>query len=154
MAIKQSDAAFGKAAAPAPHFAGEAVTKRYAIQVSAAPSVGDIFELAPIPANCRVADMVLDTSDLDTNGAPAMVLDVGIMSGAWSDTDQARTCGAEFFSASNLAQSGGVARPSIASAYRTGFTDTDRSIGVKVTTAAATFAAGFIGLTVTVVAAD
>ncbi|UYZ08272.1 hypothetical protein CFBP5507_04490 [Agrobacterium salinitolerans] len=131
-----------------PSTAGEAVAIRFSHQLAAAPAAGDILELACIPSNCRVADIILDMDDLDSNGAPAMVVDVGIMSGDFGKEDNARTCGAEFFSASNLAQAGGVARPTLKTAYRTTASNVDRGIGVKFTTAAATFQAGAIGLTV------
>lgn len=131
-----------------PSTAGEAVAIRFSHQLTNAPAVGDILELACIPSNCRVAEIILDMDDLDTNGAPAIVADVGIMSGDFGKEDNARTCGAEFFSGSNLGQAGGVARPTLKTAYRTTASNVDRGIGVKFTTAAATFVPGIIGLTV------
>lgn len=131
-----------------PSTAGEAVAIRFSHQLTNAPAGGDILELACIPSNCRVADIILDMDDLDSNGAPTIIADVGIMSGDFGKEDNARTCGAEFFSASNLAQAGGVARPTLKTAYRTTASNVDRGIGVKFTTAAATFAPGIIGLTV------
>lgn len=131
-----------------PSTAGEAVAIRFSHQLAAAPAAGDILELACIPSNCRVADIILDMDDLDSNGAPTIIADVGIMSGDFGKEDNARTCGAEFFSGSNLAQAGGVARPTLKTAYRTTASNVDRGIGVKFTTAAATFQAGAIGLTV------
>ncbi|MBB3947044.1 hypothetical protein GGQ73_003008 [Rhizobium skierniewicense] len=148
MALIQSKYAKGTEALSYPSNAGEAVAIRFSHQVANAPAAGDILELACIPSNCRVVDIVLDSDDLDTNGAPTMLLDVGIMSGGFSDENPARTCGAEFFSGANAAQTGAVARPTLKSAYRTTPSNIDRSIGIKFTTAAATFAAGQIGLTV------
>ena len=121
---------------------------RLAKLLPSAPAAGDILELACIPSNCRVADIILDMDDLDSNGAPTIIADVGIMSGDFGKEDNARTCGAEFFSGSNLAQAGGVARPTLKTAYRTTASNVDRGIGVKFTTVAATFQAGAIGLTV------
>jgi len=69
------------------------------------------------------------------------------MSGAWGDGG-VRTCGNEFFAASTTPQAGGAARPTAAAAYRVARSDQRRSIGVKINTAAATGAAGTIGLTV------
>ncbi len=131
-----------------PSTAGEAVAIRFSHQLTSAPAVGDILELACIPSNCRVAEIIPDLDDLDSNGAPAILFDIGIMSGSFGQEDNARTCGAEFFSGSNLAQAGGVARPTLKTAYRTTQSSIDRGIGVKFTTAAATFQAGVIGLTV------
>jgi hypothetical protein len=131
-----------------PSTAGEAVAIRFSHQLTGAPVVGDILELGCIPSNCRVAEIILDVDDLDSNGAPTVLFDVGIMSAAFGLEDNARTCGAEFFSGSNLAQAGGVARPTLKTAYRTTQSSIDRGIGVKFTTVAATFQAGVIGLTV------
>lgn len=148
MGLKQSDAALGKIPIAYPSCAGETVTQRFSFTAPANIAQGDIIELAPIPPGVRVVDIVIDSDDLDT-GTPAILLDVGIMSGAWGSNDGARTCGAEFFDGVDVAKAGGVARPTLASAYRQAAADTERSIGVKIDTAAATGAAGEIGLTVT-----
>lgn len=150
MAILKSEAAKGLVNVAFPGSAGEAITQRYSMTVPTTVEADDILELAPIPPNCRVVDMVVDCDDLDT-GTPAIVVDIGIMSGEWGEGG-ARTVGAEFFSASNIGQAGGVARPSLASAYRTGTSDKARSIGVKIATVAATAQAGQIGITLTVAA--
>lgn len=131
-----------------PSTAGEAVAIRFSHLLASAPAAGDILELACIPSNCRAAEIVLDMDDLDSNGAPTILADVGIMSGDFGKEDNARTCGAEFFSGSNLGQAGGVARPTLKTAYRTTASNVDRGIGVKFTTVAATFVPGIIGLTV------
>ncbi len=151
MAIHKSPAALGKLNIAYPGFAGQAVTFRYAMNVPANVLADDILELAPIPPNCRVAEIVLDSDDLDTHGTPTMAFDVGIMSGQWGE-DGARTVGAEFFDGITTPRTGGVARPTLASAYRTVASELTRSIGVKVAAAAATGAVGTVGLTVTVVA--
>lgn len=150
MAIIQSDAAKGKLNVPYPGYAGQAVKVRYSMPVPTTVDDGDILELAPIPPNCRVVDIVLDTDDLDSHGTPAMSIDVGIMSGEWGNPAQDRTCGDEFIAASTTPRTGGVVRPSTAGAYRTGKSDKARSIGVKIVAKAATAAAGSVGLTVTV----
>lgn len=148
MAIRKSFAALGRIAIAYPSIAAHVVAQRFAFTVPANIPQGDIIELAPIPPHCRVVDIVLDSAKLDTNGAAAIAVDVGIMSGNWGDDDPDRTVGAEFFAASDVAQAGGVARPTLASAYKQGASDVARSIGVKIATAAATGAAGEIGLTV------
>lgn len=148
MALIQSKYAKGIVSVAYPSIAGAAVAQRFSHVLAAALAVGDIIELAAIPAGCRVVDVIFDSDDLDTNGAPAMAFDVGIMSGGFGDENPARTCGAEFFAASNVAQAGTVARPTLKSAFRTTPSTIDRSIGIKCTTAAATFQAGQLGLTV------
>lgn len=147
MGLIQSQYAKGIVSPPYPAFAGAVVAFRFAHTLSAAPAQNDIIELAPLYAGLRVIDMVLDSDDLDSG--TAMLLDVGIMSGAWQENNGARTCGAEFFSASSLPQAGGVAVPTLKTAYRTAPAGADRSIGVKINTAAGTFIpGGQIGLTV------
>jgi hypothetical protein len=150
MAIKRSDYALGTKDTPYPEIAGAATVHRFAMAVAANIVAGDILELAIIPAGTRPIDLVIDVDSLDAGAG--LVFDVGIMSGEVGDPDAARTCGAEFFAASTLGQDGGVARPSLASAYRVSKANVARSIGIKVTTAAATAQAGSIGITLTVAA--
>lgn len=148
MALIQSKYAIGTLMTPFPAYAGHVIAKRFLHTFIAAPALNDILELAPIPPECRVLDMILTSTDMDSGGSPAILLDVGVMSGAWQDPDSARTCGAEFFSASNIAQAGGMARPTLRTAFEVAPASTYRSIGVKINTAAATFVAGTLGLTV------
>lgn len=150
MSLILSKYAKGLIALPYPSAADDATGIRFSHTLSTAPALGDILELGVIPAGCRVIDLIFDGDDLDADAAPVIVADVGIMSGTFGSEDDTRTCGAEFFSGSTLLQSGGVERPTLKSAYRTTKASTDRGIGVKFTTAPATFAAGTIGLTVIV----
>lgn len=149
MTLYQTPVAKRQVVAPYPDCAGDVVATRFTYAFGANPSVGDIIELGVLPAGLRVIDMILDSDDLDTNGAPTMAFDVGFMSGDFGVNDPARTCGAEFYSGSNVAQSGASGgHPTLKTAYRTSPVQYDRSIGLKVTAAAATFAAGTVGLTV------
>lgn len=123
--------------------AGEEVAQLFEIALPAAALVAnDIIELGVLPAYNSISDAILVCDDLDTGGTPALAFDVGIMSGEVGDKDSVRTCGAEIFAASNVGQAGGVARTTLASAFTIAATDKDRSIGVKITTAAATQAVG------------
>lgn len=147
MTVRQNDASMGSLALPYPSMAGQVVAHRFTYTVPTSIVEGDIIDMAPIPIGCRVVDMILDSQDLDT-GTPAILLDVGVMSGAFGETG-ARTCGAEFFSGSTVAQAGGVARPTLRSAFTVAASaSVERSIGVKIATDAATAQAGEIGLTV------
>lgn len=145
MTLYQSQYAKGVISAPYPAFAGAVVAHRFSHTITAALAAGDIIELAPLFNGVRVIDMILDSDDLDSGAA--MLIDIGIMSGNWQANDGARTCGAEFFSASNLPQAGGVVRPTLKTAFRTAPIGADRSIGIKINAAAAGFLAGNIGLT-------
>jgi hypothetical protein len=147
MTIHQSEAAKGRKPIPNPLQAGEVVSFRETFTVPADIVEGDIIELVPLPNGCVLVDAILDVDDLDT-GTPAIVLDVGVMSGNWGDTAQDRTNGDELFDGITTAQAGGVARPTLATAFRIAATTNDRSIGVTIVTDAATAAAGVIGLRV------
>ena len=63
-----------------------------------------------------IADAILICDDLDSNGSPAITLDVGLLTGTVGDATNSRTCGAEIFSASTAAQTGAVARPTLKTA--------------------------------------
>lgn len=123
--------------------AGEEVAQMFEFTLPAtALAAGDIIELGVLPANNAPSDAILVSDDLDSGGAPAIAFDVGIMSGVVGDKDSVRTCGNELFAASNVGQAGGVARATAASAFTIAATDNDRSIGVKITTAAQAQIAG------------
>lgn len=151
MTIHQSEWAKGRFNVPYPSCAGETVTVRGYFTVPANIVELDIIELLCLPNGCRPVDVIIDSDDLDT-GSPAIVWDVGIMSGTWGDDDPARTCGNELFASVNVSQAGGVARPTKKEAYRIARSGADRSIGLKLVTDAATAAAGEIGLTLSYVA--
>jgi hypothetical protein len=148
MTLTQSKYAKGIIPIAYPSIAGAVSAMRFSHSVAAAPAVGDIIELGVIPAGTRVVDILIDSDDLDTDGAPTISWDVGVMSGAFGDDDQARTCGNQFFVASTVSRAGGVERASKATAFRTASSGNDRSIGIKCAAVAAAFAAGQVGLTV------
>ncbi len=150
MAIFQSDAAKGLQTPPNAHLAGvENVTNYSYTFATSGYSVNDIIELACIPAGHRVVEVVEVADDLDSHGTPTFAYDIGVMSGKWQDpTSGSRTCGAEFFSGDTTGRAGGVARPTLASAYRVGGAAVARSIGLKINALPATAAAGKIDLIV------
>jgi hypothetical protein len=142
MTIYQSLWATSQRNTPYGDCAGDEVCELFEFALtSTALATGDIIELAVLPATHAPSDAILISDDLDTNGAPTIAFDVGIMSGDVGDAVSARTCGNELFSASTLGQAGGVARTTLATAFTIAGTDGHRSIGVKITTAAATQAA-------------
>lgn len=133
--------------------AGNVIVNDYFYDLPTAQNVtGDIIDMGVLPAYMTVSDVVLVADDIDS-GAGA-VLDVGIMSGSPGDTNTDRTCGAEIFSGATTGQAGGVARPTLASAFKILATEADRSIGVKIATQSATAVAGRIRLRVFMHAAD
>lgn len=137
-----------------PDCAGDVVVNRYVIDLAATPlkgvtlAVGDILDIGLIPALSTVTDVIIDSDDLDTGGSPAIAFDVGVLTGT-PGTTGSRTCGNEFFAATNVAQAGGVANMVKASGYRVAPAATDTSVGIKITAAAATQAtSGKIGVSV------
>jgi len=112
--------------------------------------VNDIIEMCPLPAGYVVSDLLLDTTDLDTDTA-AITLDVGLLSGAYRANSNSSTMGAEYIAGSTAGQAGGLARMSAAGSTKVAPTTGDRAIGVKCAVAPATGATtGVIRLTVTV----
>lgn len=153
MAIRQSKHALNQIAVAVSDGANRLVVNDYFYDLPTAQNVtGDIIEMGILPAYHTVTDVMLITGDLD--GGTAMVLDAGLMSGTPGDAVSARTCGAELFSGAATAQTGGVARPTLPSAFTILPTETDRSIGVKIATQAGTPAAGRVRLRVVMHAAD
>ena len=104
--------------------------------------INDVIEFAILPAGYVPVDAILATEDVDSGGAPAMTLDLGLISGVAGLADNARTCGNEAFAASTVAQTGGLARPTKANFAMIAPTDADRGIGIKVAAAAATLVVG------------
>lgn len=145
----QTDYAKGGIIAPTPDNAGEVVSYRAEIDLATTDlTLNNIIEMGPLPGDCDLVDVILDADDLDSNGAPAITLDVGIMSGDFGVSAGARTCGAELLSAVTTAQAGGVVRPTLKTAFRIARSHVDRGIGVKIGAAPATAQAGTLGLTV------
>lgn len=141
-----------------PDCAGDVVVNRYEADLASTPlkgvtlAVNDIIDMGIIPASSVPVDVIIDSDDLDTGGSPALAFDVGVITGTPGDAVGSRTCGAEFFSASTLAQAGGVARTSLKTAFRIAPAGFDRSIGIKITAAAATQAtSGKLGVSLHVI---
>lgn len=141
MAIKVSKVSDGQLSVVIPDCAGEVVQNVYEFDTAGVTlAEGDIIDIGVLPAYATVADAIIVTDDLDTNVTPTLTLDVGIMSGDVGTTGS-RTCGAELFSGSTIARTGGTERMSAKTGFRIAKVAYDRSIGVKVTAAAATAAA-------------
>ncbi len=126
----QSDWAIGRKQTPTSREAGGVVAQRFEATIDANLDVGDIVELAVLPAYHTVIDAILDTDALGTG----VSVDVGIMSGAVGSQDGTRTCGNELFSA-QAASAAAVVRASKSSAFTIAPAGADRSIGVKVSAA-------------------
>lgn len=122
--------------------AGNLKTAYASITCTAAPSTSDTLNFFYLPANARVHSAVLKSSDMDTNGSPAITLNIG-------DSGSA----ARYFSASTAAQAGTVDSTMAAAGrfYKT----TARTLVTGVAQAnAATGAAGTLELSITYAVED
>lgn len=137
MALKQSDVVTRRQ--PARVNAGPSVVSMRAVfPISAALAAGDIIEMLVLPADCVLVDAVLDADDLDSGASPTLAYDVGIMSGPVGLKDATRTVSNQIFSGATTGQAAGAARASARTAFTIEPKGVDRSIGIKVSTAAAT----------------
>src|SRR5690606_28104612 len=126
----QSEWVLGRKQTPTSREAGGVVAQRFEATIDTDLDVGDIVELAVLPAYHTVVDAILDTEALGSD----VSVDVGVMSGAVGDPDGTRTCGDELFSAED-ASAAAVVRASASSAFTIAPAGADRSIGVKVSAA-------------------
>lgn len=139
--LKWSD---GSAGVAYPDCSGDLVQNRYELDLAGPVLSGinlannDIIDMGIIPANSTPVDVWIDCDDLDSNGTPTFTFDCGIITGTPGDATGSRTVGTEFFSASTIGQTGGVARTTSKTAFRIAPSDVDRSIGIKVVAAPAT----------------
>ena len=66
-------------------------------EITAALALNDVVQMVKVPAGAIVSNVVLATDDLDTDGTPAIVLDVG----DGGDTDR-------YIDGSTVGQAGGI----------------------------------------------
>ena len=129
--------------------AGDVVVNDYYVDVLAAQlTAGGMFDVGQLPAGHIPVGVTLAPDDLDTDGTPAITLDVGILTGTPGDETSDRTCGAEFLSASTVGQGGTEASATVHAMRLVTPVDYHRSIGVKVVTPPDAAAAGRIRLRV------
>lgn len=67
--------------------------------LSAALALNDVIQMVKVPSGATILDMTLTSTDVDTNGTPTIVLDVG----DGSDTDR-------FIDGTTIGQTGGTVR--------------------------------------------
>lgn len=149
MPLYQSD--LGKQILPAPIGTQSDLVSVTAIIVpTAALLINDTMEGPTLPAGHVPVDVILVSDDLDTNGAPTLTLDCGIMSGVPGVADTGRTVGNEFFAASTVGQTGfaTIQRMIKGNMHRWQPYEQDRSIGLKAAAAAATGVAPLTNLNV------
>lgn len=96
--------------------------------------VGDIIELITIPAGVKIVDWFAIFPDIDTNGSPTFAWSFGVLNAASTDL------GTIYSSGHVAGQSSAIVRNAVADAYLAD-SSVERRIGIKVTAAAATYAA-------------
>lgn len=116
--------------------AGEVIADMGQIEVPDTLALGDIVKLNHLPAEHEIVDFMLQSDDLDE--AAALVMSVGVVNADGDDL----VANTNLVSLSTVGQAGGVARAAVALGLQLAASNTDRVIGVKVTTAAGTPAAG------------
>lgn len=128
---------------PIPTAAGnEVVATRFSIDLVAADlDANDVGSVAILPAGHRVVEVVYDSDDLDTNGTPTIAASIGPINAGETDLSSVWASGI------TASQSGTSAQPVLTPAALRYSASTDTKIGIKFTAAAATKAAGTVGLT-------
>jgi hypothetical protein len=104
--------------------------------------LNDTFDICRLPKGARVLDIILSATDMDTNGTPTLVIDVGDS----GDTDRFID-GATVGQGAGTIRAGNVAGSAATLAAHTAYTAETLIYGT-IATAAATAAAGTITVTV------
>jgi len=115
------------------------------ISLAANPTATDVYRICKLPAGHRVVDVALISDDMDANGSPTFTVDVGIEDeiGATTDDDI-------FFVLSTLpGVAGGISKCALKAMTDLAAVDNDRWVTITIGVAAATFAAGEIGVCLT-----
>lgn len=122
----------------------EVVAVRFPIDLVAGDlDANDAGSVGILPAGCVPVGLTYDSDDLDTNASPTIVASVGFINAG--DTDIDGTAWATGITASQSGASVNVALST--AAMKMAATQTDRKVGIKFTAAAATKAAGQVGIT-------
>jgi hypothetical protein len=149
MANHQSDYAKGIRQMPVAG-GSEVVSVRMEVSLPATHALNDIIEFGHLPEDHVPVDFILDSADIDTNGAPAAIFAAGLLNAAKTDLSaDADDGGASWLTGSTIGQAGGIARPTVRALWLTKpKAATRRMLGAKITTGAATAAAGVVAMTI------
>lgn len=136
--------------APAPTPAGlETVTIRGEISLVAADlDANDVGAVVPLPAGCVPVAAWVDSEDLDSNGTPTIVAQLGICNAGQTDLSTAAADGgAVWVTGLTVGQTGGMVAAVGRPMTQVQASQVDRFVGIKFSAGAATKAAGRIGVT-------
>jgi hypothetical protein len=128
---------------------GEVVATRFSLTLATGDlALNDIGAVGILPAGCVPVGLLVDSDDLDAHGTPTLAMSVGVLNAAEDALSTAAADGgAVWGSGLTVAQAGGQVQVLSKALSRVSASQSDRKIGVLVSTAAATAAAGEIGLT-------
>ena len=140
MALIQSMYATGAKSVPTVE-GSEVVAYRSTVSTGATLAAGDILEMGSLPGDHLLSDLMFDASDIDTNGTPAVVLQFGFLNDAKTDLSTV-------LATTNVGQTGGVERVSTRDFLNITGQTSNLALDFKVSTSAATTAAGTVGVTV------
>ncbi len=133
-----------------PHSAGETMCTTFKVALDTDLAANDLIGFDLLPPDCIPVDIVFHSTDLDSGGTPAIVLDVGILNADKDDLVPSSL----LIDGSTVGQGGGMARMDhyeaayepatwLAEATSPGISE-KKTIAAKVMTAAATPQAGTI----------
>ncbi len=127
----------------------EVVAVRFELELATGDlDLNDIGAIGVLPANHLPLHIDIYADDLDSNGTPALVTSIGVLNSGGTDiSTDAADGGAAWLTGITTGQAAGAvgAQTSVALNSVTA-SGSDRNIAVKVTTAAATAAAGTYGI--------
>lgn len=148
------------AAASREHFTGRAtvitptdsavVAQRFAVSLGTADlASGVVGAIGILPAGAVPLFLEIDSTDVDTSATPAFAFSVGVLNADETAIQTgAEHGGAAWFTGRQEGRSAGVSGLLTSAALRNVRpTQTDRRVGIHVTAASATAAAGVMGLT-------
>lgn len=148
----KSKVATGVTPTPVPS-AQEVMSLRVSVALTAGFVIAaNVVELVNLPAGCVPVGYVINADDLDTNAAPTVAFDFGILNDAGLLVSTgANDGGAKWVTASTLAQAGGLLLETASKAAygvigAVKAVDANRKVGIVFTAGALTGAAGNIEL--------
>lgn len=145
MPIYQAKYVAARQQIPEPAGAREPVCIVTEFVVPAGLVLNDIIEMGCLPKWCVPArPPVIVMDDMDSNGTPTLKLDLGLVTGRYGDTAPvvARTCDDVFMRQDTTAQTGGTVVCTRPQGLQLVASDSDRAVGLKVQTNAATWVVG------------
>lgn len=154
-----NDYLLGRAPIVTPSDSGN-ITVRFKLNLATGDmTLNNIGNFGILPAGCVPVSLLIDSDDLDTNASPTIAWQLGVGNGAVTNNIQspastaistaAADGGAAWATGVTVSQAGGQAQPYSKALARVTPVSYDRYLAIQATAAAATAAAGEIGVTLT-----